>query len=163
MAWCAKPPDILIARDGVTVAMRGSDGMLHLIGQPRDKFSVTEWLKRDGDERLPEDAIGAPTSLMRCDAFGCITHAKGRVIAASFRPDALREDCESSQIVISAVPTRNQCVGPKLVIDRFDIARNGAYAIWLGHSIHAQSTQDARGVRPWSEPPGWRHRVNSGG
>jgi competence protein ComEC len=158
MAWFAKPPDILVSRDGVTIAMRGADGALHLIGEPRDRYSAAEWLKRDGDGRLPEDAIGAPTSLTRCDAYGCITHAKGRVIAASFRPDALREDCASADIVISAA--RGQCAGPKLVIDRFDIARNGAYAIWLGRDIAARSTQDARGVRPWSEPP--RRRLSSG-
>jgi competence protein ComEC len=160
MAWLEKPPDILVARDGVTIAMRGPDGALHLIGAPRDKFSAAAWLKRDGDGRVPEDAIGAPTSLTRCDAYGCITHAKGRTIAASFRPDALREDCASADIVISA--TRGQCAGPKLVIDRFDIARNGAYAIWLGQNIRARSTQDARGVRPWSEPPRRRHRLSSG-
>jgi hypothetical protein len=47
------------------------------------------------------------------------------------------------------------------VIDRFDIARNGAYAIWLGKNIRSQSAQDARGTRPWSEPPHWRHTASS--
>jgi competence protein ComEC len=162
MAWFAKPPDILVSRDGVTIAMRGADGALHLIGQPRDKYSATEWLKRDGDSRQPEDAIGAPTSLTRCDASGCITHVDGRVIAASFRPDALREDCAASDIVISAIPTHGRCIGPKLMIDRFDVARNGAYAIWLGKDIRSQSAQDARGIRPWSEPPRRRHAANTG-
>ena len=163
MAYFNTPPDILIARDGVTIAMRGADGALHLISHPRDKYSATEWLKRDGDVRLPEGAIGAPTSLTRCDESGCITHAaNGTAIAALLRPDALREDCASTDIVISAVPTHGQCHGPKLVIDRFDIARNGAYAIWLGKTMETQSTQGARGTRPWSEPPHWRHRLSSG-
>jgi competence protein ComEC len=159
LAWFHKPPDILISRDGVTIAMRGNGGMLHLIGQPRDRYSASEWLKRDGDERVPEDAIGAPASLTRCDALGCIAHVGGKVIAASFRIGALRDDCATANVVISAVPIRAPCVGPKLVIDRFDIARNGAYAVWLGADIHAQSTQDARGSRPWSQPPTQRkHR-----
>ncbi len=156
LAYSARQPDILVARDGVTIAMRGTDGALHLIGNPQDKYSATEWLKRDGDARQPEEAIGAPTSLTRCDAAGCITHANGKVIAASFRSDALREDCMSADIVISAVPARGRCTGPKLVIDRFDIAHNGAYAVWLGDTIQVRSTQDARGTRPWSEPPHWR-------
>lgn len=162
MAYFYKPPDILVSRDATTIAMRGADGALHLIGQPRDKYSAIEWLKRDGDGRIPEDAIGAPTSLTRCDALGCITHAGGRVIATSFRQDALREDCLAADVVISALPTRGKCVGPKLVIDRFDIARNGAYAIWLGDNIRSQSAQDARGTRPWSEAPLRRHAFNSG-
>jgi competence protein ComEC len=157
LAYFYKPPDILISRDATTIAMRGADGALHLVGQPRDKYSATEWLKRDGDERVAEDAIGAPTSLTRCDAMGCITHINGYTIAASFRMDALREDCASADIVIAAMPVRGQCTGPKRIIDRFDIARNGAYALWLGHDIRVQSTQDARGIRPWSEPPPRRH------
>jgi competence protein ComEC len=159
MAWSHKPPDVLISRDATTIAMRGADGELHLIGQPRDKYSATEWLKRDGDGRIPEDAIGAPTSLSRCDALGCIAHMNGYTIAASFRMDALREDCASAGIVIAAIPVRGQCAGPKRVIDRLDIARNGAYALWLGQDIRVQSTQDVRGDRPWSEPPRQRQRA----
>ncbi|MGA9794190.1 MAG: ComEC/Rec2 family competence protein, partial [Rhizomicrobium sp.] len=162
LAWFARPPDILVARDGVTIGMRGPDGALHLIGQPRDEYSATQWLKRDGDARAPQDAIGAPTSLARCDALGCITRAHGQTIATSFRMDALREDCATADIVISAVPTRGTCLGPKLVIDRFAIARNGAYAIWLGAAVRSQSAQEARGIRPWSEPPRWRRRFSSG-
>jgi competence protein ComEC len=91
--------------------------------------------------------------------MGCIAHKNGYTIAASFRMDALREDCASADIVIAAIPVRGQCVGPKRVIDRFDIAKNGAYAIWLDRDIRAQSTQDVRGLRPWSEPPPRRHDV----
>ena len=45
------PPDLYIARDGLTVAIRGSDGALRLLRKPADKYSAGEWLKRDGDDR----------------------------------------------------------------------------------------------------------------
>jgi competence protein ComEC len=63
---------------------------------------------------------------------------------------ALAEDCVSADIVISATPTRGLCKGPKLVIDRFDVARNGAYAIWLGKPMRVENVRDMRGERPWN-------------
>ena len=163
MAFAAQPPDLLIARDGATVAVRGSDGALHLLGEPKDKYSASEWLKRAGDARLPADAIAAPVDGVGCDEFGCIARgANGTMIAAVRREDALSQDCANAAIVVSAFPLRGRCSGPKLVIDRFDVARNGAYAVWLGTPIRIETAQGARGTRPWSERPR-RRRFSSGG
>jgi hypothetical protein len=67
--------------------------------------------------------------------------------------------------VISAVPTRSLCRSPALVIDRFDVARHGAYAVWLGRNIVFETVQQVRGLRPWSRAPWQRRgrRFNSGG
>jgi competence protein ComEC len=42
LVFANKPPDLLIARDGVTVAIRGSDGLLRLLRRPSDKYSAGE-------------------------------------------------------------------------------------------------------------------------
>jgi len=144
-----KPPDLLVSRDGVTVALREADNRLHFLRVPADKYSAEEWLKRDGDNRSVPDAISRTA---RCDVYGCISQAAGLRIAAPRRSDALAEDCASADIVISAIPTRHHCVGPRLVIDRFDVSRNGSYAIWLGDKLTATTAQDSRGNRPWSVP-----------
>jgi hypothetical protein len=47
-------------------------------------------------------------------------------------------------------------VGPKLVIDRFDVARNGAYAVWLGKRLRVETVEENRGMRPWSAKPARR-------
>jgi competence protein ComEC len=75
------------------------------------------------------------------------------LIAAAARPMALAEDCETASIVVSAVPTRGLCAGPKLVIDRFDVARNGAYAVWFGKPLRIENVRDRRGERPWNVWP----------
>jgi len=161
MALLDRPPDLFVARDGETVALRGSDGILHLLRPAGDAYSANEWLKRDGDARLADVAVGGPTNGIRCDDWGCIAHARGgATIAAVLRADALAEDCARAEIVLSAVPTRNNCSGPKLVIDRFDVARNGAYALWLENGLRVQTAEAERGVRPWSMPPK-RRRANS--
>ena len=144
-----KPPDLLVSRDGVTVALREADDRLHFLRVPADKYSAEEWLKRDGDVRSVTDAI---SKTARCDVYGCTSEAAGLRIAAPHRADALAEDCGSADLVISAIPTRRRCVGPRLVIDRFDVSRNGSYAIWFGDKITVGTAQDARGNRPWSVP-----------
>ncbi len=154
IAFFVRPPDLFVARDGETIALRGSDGWLHLLRPAADTYSADEWLKRDGDARVAEAAIATPADGMRCDEWGCIAHARdGEMIAAVLRADALAEDCARADIVLSAVPTRHACIGPKLVIDRFDVARNGAYALWFGKTLVVQTAEAQRGVRPWSVRP----------
>jgi competence protein ComEC len=148
----ARPPDVLVARDGQTIAARAGDGRLYLMRKAADEYSASEWLKRDGDARVAAVATATSVNGVRCDGFGCLAHlANGRRLAATLRRDALAEDCAVADIVVSAVPTRGSCVGPRLVIDRFDVARNGAYAIWLeGNSVNVETVQGERGSRPWS-------------
>jgi competence protein ComEC len=152
LIFTAKPPDLLVARDGLTVAIRGADGQLRLLRPPTDKYSVEEWLKRDGDSRTVPQSLATRANGVACDSYGCIAHTNGMLIAAAMKADALSEDCETAQIVISAVPARRHCTGPPLVIDRFDVARNGAYAVWLSNGISVDTAQAERGMRPWSLP-----------
>ncbi|HUJ02213.1 MAG TPA: ComEC/Rec2 family competence protein, partial [Rhizomicrobium sp.] len=159
LALTASQPDILIARDGKTVAVRGTDGVLRLLSKPSDKYSAEEWLKRDGGEPNFAAAIAGPGQGVRCDSEGCIAHARdGVLLASSLRPSALAQDCATATIVVSASPTRGLCAGPKLVIDRFDVARNGAYAIWLSANWRIETVRDARGERPWNPAPRQRAR-----
>jgi competence protein ComEC len=159
LIFMTRQPDLLIARDGATVAIRGGDGALRLMRKPADKFSASEWLKRDGDDRDYIAAIATPRDGVNCDAEGCVAKANGLVVAAASRPMALAEDCGTVDIVVSAVPTRGFCAGPKLVIDRFDVARNGAYAVWMDKRLRIKTVRDMRGERPWNV---WPRRRRSG-
>ncbi len=154
LAWIARPPDLLIARDGQTTAVRGPDHRLYFLRDPADEYSASEWLKRDGDPRLPRAAIANASHGVGCDALGCIARtANGTRIALVVRPEALHEDCADSDVLISREPTRGLCDGPRLVIDRIDVARNGAYAVWVEHGLVYETVQGLRGDRPWSRAP----------
>src|SRR6185503_8309931 len=50
-------PDLLVARDASTVAVRGADGVLRLVRAADDEYSADQWLKRDGDARASDDAV----------------------------------------------------------------------------------------------------------
>ena len=56
-------------------------------------------------------------------------------------------------IALEPVPD-GACPEPRLVIDRFDLWRNGAYALWLSpDGIEVRSARGVRGERPWVGKP----------
>jgi competence protein ComEC len=78
-------------------------------------------------------------------------------------PRALAEDCRSADLVVSAEPAGRRCRATTPVVDRFDLWRGGAHAIWLEPDAIAIETVDAwRGARPWvpqhGPPSGTRPR-----
>ena len=146
--FAAAPPDLFIARDGRSLAVRGSDGALVILGDKPDAYTAEQWLLRDGDRR---DVTAARTAA-HCDDLGCVAAAKdGRLVALSLRAGALADDCMRARIVVSAIAVRANCKGPELVLDRFDIAKNGATAVtWGASGLTMETVAVERGRRPWS-------------
>jgi competence protein ComEC len=145
LAVGARRPDILIASDAQTVALRGADGLLHFPLPPKDRFAASRWLLRDGDDRDWHAATGEPS--LRCDGWGCVGDAGGRVLALALRPEALSEDCARADIVVSAWPV-TFCERPELVLGASEIAMEGGYAVTL-KPLRALSVNSVRGIRPW--------------
>ena len=146
--FASAPPDLFIARDGGSAALRGTDGRLIILGTHPDEYTAAQWLLRDGDRR----DVRAAREAAHCDATGCVATARdGRLVALSLRAAALVEDCARAQIVISAVPVRRACRGPELVLDRIEVARDGATAVTFGANGNwIETVADERGRRPWS-------------
>jgi competence protein ComEC len=150
LAYSGHGPDVLIARDGLTAAVRTSSGRLAFVRWPHDGYAASEWMKRDGDGRSPADAIGTHTDGIDCDGDGCVARTKaGLILAFPNRMEALEEDCATADIVVSASAFSVPCRASRLALDRNDIERVGGYAIWFS-PFHVESVQAARGSRPWS-------------
>ncbi|TPQ33620.1 competence protein [Bradyrhizobium guangdongense] len=150
IAWAlmARQPEILIAGDGHSVAVRGRDGQLHFIQAGKNAFLVKEWLAADGDARSAGDAsLGDGVS---CDEAGCVTPlADGRFIALSLRADALAEDCSRATLVVTAKPPAPDC--PAMAIDRTRLQSQGALALSRNGDGFAVRAVRPRGAnRPWS-------------
>lgn len=145
LAVAAPRPDLLIAPDARTIALRGPDGLLHFPRPPKDRYSATRWLLRDGDGRDWRKAIGMTGT--QCDGLGCVITQNGLMIAAALRPDALSDDCAKADIVVSAAPVVS-CEGPRLVLGATEIAAAGGYSVTFS-PLHASSVNQWRGVRPW--------------
>lgn len=143
-----RQPDILIAGDGQSVAVRGRDGQLHLMRTNKDNFLIKEWLAADAD---PRDAASASLSNgVSCDESGCVTPlSDGRMIAQALRIDALNDDCSRAALVVTSRPAPPDCGA--MVVDRPRLARQGALALTQRGDGFAIAAVKARGAnRPWS-------------
>ena len=150
LAYVPQAPDVLIARDGETVAVRLRTGQLAFVRQPYDGYAAAEWMKRDGDARDVSEALAKPSDGTRCDADGCVAHLpSGKILAAAIRADAVAEDCARADIVVSVAPIMESCQHPALVLSKKQIEAAGGIAVWLS-PLRSLSVQAARGLRPWS-------------
>ncbi|MGB6389110.1 MAG: ComEC/Rec2 family competence protein [Methyloceanibacter sp.] len=141
-------PDIMVERDGRSVALRADDGLLALPPATRANYSVDHWLLADGDER--DAAEASANSPFACDLLGCIGKVKGKTIALVRHPAALEEDCRIADIVIAAISVGKACKAARVVIDRRMLRAAGAHALYIeGLSIRSESVAETRGRRPW--------------
>ena len=104
------------------------------------------------DETRPWPRRGASEDgRLVCDSLGCIYRAGGQVVALVRDPRAFTEDCRVASVVVSLVPLRRACPSAHTVIDRFDLWREGAHAIWLdAHGVRVESVARRSGKRPWT-------------
>ncbi|HTS39399.1 MAG TPA: ComEC/Rec2 family competence protein [Xanthobacteraceae bacterium] len=148
--WAAltPQPDVLVSADAQAVAVRGSDGRLAVAQLGRDNFAVQEWLKADGDARLPND----PSLLqgMTCDNAGCIGRlGKGGLIALARGPAAFEEDCRRAVVVVSPRTAPPGCAA--IVIDRSVWRTNGAVALRrIGDRWQVTVARPTESNRPWA-------------
>jgi competence protein ComEC len=158
--FLVRPPDLLVAEDGRLVAVAEADGSLRLSSRRADRFAGQEWLRRAGqDQALPWDSETGSSSdpdgasRLDCSAEACRYRLADRELAIVRTPAGLASACASADLVISAVPEVPGCAAP--VIDRRRLARDGAYAIWLGpEGITLRSVREVQGARPWAEVTG---------
>ena len=162
----ARGPDLLVSGDGKLFAARAAEGGLMLSSERAGRFARETWLARAGHAAaLPWPSEGpSADGRLRCDSLGCIYRAKGWVVALPRDARALAEDCRSADLMLAAVPVRGRCPSARRVIDRFDLWRAGAHAVWLGgRGITVESVRAGRGDRPWVLKPTPRRRANTGG
>lgn len=153
-----RPPDLLVSRDAALMAVHAPDGRLWLSTTRRDRFTAKVWLRRAGEsEALPwpsagsGDERGPDNPPLRCDSLGCIYRHAGQTVALVQDSQALVEDCRRATVLISREPVRQRlCSTPVVVIDRFDVWRAGAHAVWLSEEgVKVESVAQGRGKRPW--------------
>jgi len=153
-----RPPDLLVSGDAALMAVQAADGRLWLSTTRRDRFTAKLWLRRAGaTEALPWpfQGSGAESSVehapLRCDSLGCIYRHAGQIVALIQDSRALEEDCQRATVLISREPVPQRfCDTPTVVIDRFDVWRAGAHAVWLSEEgVRVESVAQGRGERPW--------------
>jgi competence protein ComEC len=146
------PPQIVVSGDAKLVAVAAADGSYVFSDARSGSFEAEIWMRRAGQEQRdawPADGPGVDGRLL-CDTLGCLYRIGARTAAIAWRAAALPEDCAVADVVISLEPARDLCRGPDFVVDRFDLWRDGGYAVWMdGDRIVVRSVGDERGERPW--------------
>ncbi|MDH5410933.1 MAG: ComEC family competence protein, partial [Alphaproteobacteria bacterium] len=151
--WMQRGPDILVSDDGRLMAVRTEDGRLSLSESRRERRTAEDWLELEGQGAAlywPETGSSADGRL-RCDLSGCIYRNSGHTVALLSDGLAHDEDCRVADLLVTQRPVHGRCPAPSLVIDRFDLWRHGAIAIWLGEGdIRVRTVAEYQGERPWS-------------
>jgi hypothetical protein len=119
-------PDVLVAPDGTSFAVRTATGRLAILKTGSDIFATRDWLSADADARAVKDkALGEG---LACDDAGCIGRlADGSLVAIARTIEAFEEDCRRAALVVSAREAPPDCA--TRVIDRKVWQRNGALAL----------------------------------
>jgi competence protein ComEC len=145
-------PDIYIAGDGQTAAIRGADGRLNILRQGHDTFVIKEWLAADADARAAGDKT--LTGSVKCDDAGCIARLPdGRAVAMPLTIEALLEDCKLATVVVSSrVAPTDQCAAA--LFDRNTLRTHGAQSLRVqGSRFEISAARPTGYSRPWAEAP----------
>lgn len=156
------PPDILVDDTGRHVAVRTADGALLVSGGGAVLKDI--WGRRAGPlaaEPWPRQGQAAGGRL-DCEASVCLYRARGQTVAFVRDRAGLDQVCAGPavRILVSAEPVRRECPAAALVIDRFDVWRRGAHAVWLdkGGAVRVETAADGQGRHPWRLDPHPRPR-----
>jgi competence protein ComEC len=146
-------PDVLVASDGQSFAVRGSDKRLSILKLGSDGFAAREWLAADGDARTVTDATLRQG--LACDEAGCIGRTTdGTLVSVALSAEAFDEDCRRVALVLS--PREAPPICAAAVIDRKTWRGAGAHAIRrVGDGFEFQVSRPAGTDRPWARnvPP----------
>ena len=146
-----RPPDVLVDGAGRLLGVR-ADGGLMISSSRVARITASQWLRHTGYAAAAAwPANGRAIGGLRCDAVGCIYRSGSHVVALVKDPRALAEDCGAATVVVSILQVRGRCPSAQTVIDRFDLWREGAHAIWLGaDGVRTRSVAAHQGKRPWA-------------
>ena len=156
-------PDILVERTAVNAAVRNEFGDLAVAEERRGRFAVERWLAADGDGA--KIAQAARRTGWTCDPNICLANVKGKRVAYARQSAETDLTCPEADVLIAAFPLRGRCRSVVVRIDRFDVWRNGAYALFVTEGGVSMTTAQAhRGKRPWvaEAEPRPKHLKNNG-
>jgi competence protein ComEC len=146
-------PDVLIAPDGASFAIRTVDGRLSFLKAGSDSFAIQQWLAADADPRT-----GKETTLgqgITCDDAGCIGRlADGSIVAIARSIEAFAEDCRRAALVVSPREPPPGCA--TTVVGRSEWQRHGAIALRrIGNGWETTAARPDGTDRPWARarPP----------
>ncbi|MHA1560340.1 MAG: ComEC/Rec2 family competence protein [Alphaproteobacteria bacterium] len=143
-------PDLLIEESGEVVAVRAADGTYRVIGSG-STYEVETWLRADADPRARND--DALQEGVACDHLGCTALIGNTPLRVAVALDyaAFADDCRLAAIIVTSLVAPEDC--GLLVIDRDDLARGAAHAVYLERHKGAEIDFRVAAARPETRRP----------
>ncbi len=153
-----RQPDLLIAEDGKLVAIRMDSGAIALSNRAHDRFTQSVWVRRAGEGDIddnPPPSLRDTQDAQQCGKGVCLFTVAGHKAAILSDVHGFKAACDNAgsggpEIVISQIAAHAHCAAP-LVIDRTDLARDGAQSItFTAAGPRIETVREVSGDRPWS-------------
>jgi competence protein ComEC len=145
-------PEILIEDRGSNVAIRDEAGNYVLADANKGKFAAEKWLLSNGQVETM-DASASRTG-WTCAENMCFSDLASMSVAYVHEASETDWECPPTAIIIADFPLREKCAEAKLKIDRFDVWRSGAHAIYIeGDVARVETAKGEQGDRPWVFEP----------
>jgi competence protein ComEC len=148
VAFGQNDPIALVDERAGNVAIQTAAGLVPAVPKSA-AASVSRWMQQAGDAAGFKQATQRPG--WNCVAGTCLAHSQGMSIAFLPKQAVPTLKCPQVDVLISQEPLRRRCKGKRITIDRFDVWRNGAYAIYADGST--KNTKAIQGKRPWVYEP----------
>jgi competence protein ComEC len=139
LMFSGTPPDLLIDGGAKLVGLY-QDGLLYVSSNRKGKFTAESW-----KQALAADSLKPLT----CDGMGCYAHTQERAVIITENQNA--QKCIPGAILIHLEPTQTPCKEAYLVLDKYDLWKEGSHAIWItkdGYKI--ERGRHIQGQRPWT-------------
>ena len=145
-------PDVLVESTAANVAFRSEAGELVFAAPRRGSFAAGKWLQANGEEASLKDAAARPG--WTCVERRCTATVKNKTIAYFREAEGAVPSCDGIDILIADYPLRGACRTVAIRIDRFDVWRHGAHALWIDDGeIDIATARGDCGARPWVVVP----------
>jgi competence protein ComEC len=146
-----RPPDILLTEGGRFLAVRAPDGHYLVSAGYGETFARSVLSEETGESvrEWPQDPIPARDGLS-CAGALCRYTAHGRRVLIATGAVPLPLDCRGADAIVARARAGLDCRSLVPVVDRIDVWRRGAVALWLGPGgVTIESANEIRGERPW--------------
>jgi competence protein ComEC len=145
-------PHILIEERAANVAILNTDQQYVFADPRRGKFAADKWLQSNGEQLKLGPAADRPG--WTCVEGMCFSDLAPRSLAYIHEQTSKDWTCPPVEILISDFPLRKACTEIPFRIDRFDVWKHGAHAIYLEDgAVRIETVKGAQGDRPWVYVP----------
>ncbi len=131
LLWIQKPL-VLVSEDAKLVGINTGNNLS--VSSPRSKSFVTQiWAGSLGYNPKTNTTWRKDKKAVCDDQKNCLYRINDVTVAYLKTHEDLMNYCKKTDILISQQPLRkgrSKCLGPKIIIDRFDVWRNGSYIVF---------------------------------